>query len=211
MYDPLGQLGLIVEVPIRRDDAQDRQLPTALAKLVLYRTEDQAQSRPSTITRLASHLWYWLKPDENLYAAPLVPYLSDRKMRDFLTASDLEATSEQIDQQSYLIRCPNHAAVTKILSGCSSEGIVFLVDKDGCSARETLASIDEYRGDYRGYEVPFMSRLSVHGGFFFFAESHGSIEVLGTADFVRTRCLVPLFKSILNSSIADEVGQSDRE
>ena len=199
MNDRLDNLGLIVEVPIRFEDARTRQLPEDVGKLILYATENSGESNFSNPSRLAKQLWRWVEPDEHLYAAPFVPYLSERKMKHFLASNDLEAESEKTDPQTYLIRCANEQAITKILSGCASEAIIFLMDKDGCTSRKTLASVDEYRGDYRGYEVPFMRRLPAHGGFFFYASSHESIEVLGTIDFVLTRCLIPLATAIVST------------
>ena len=77
---------------------------------------------------------------------------------------------------------------------------MFLTDTDGSSARETLAAVDKYTDNYTAYETPFMSRLQVRGGFFFFAETHESLEVLGTRDFIRRRCLASLCEEVLRAS-----------
>ena len=185
----LENLGVLLEVPISGNEARTRQLPETVGKLVLYAVEKTKVMRAPNMTRLAHWLSRWVEAGESLYASPIVPFLSEKKMADFLASSGLETETVRLDAQTYLIRCPSDDAIASILEHCTSEAIVFLTDTDGCSAHETLVAVDKYAGNYRGHETPFMSRLDAHGGFFFFAETHESLEVLGTEDFIRRRCL----------------------
>jgi len=159
--------------------------------------------------RLAQWLSRWVEAGECLYASPVVPFLSVKKMADFLASAGLEADTVRIDVQTYLIRCSSANAIANILEQCTSETIVFMTDIDGRSAQETLVAVDKYAGNYRGHETPFMSRLGAHGGFFFFAETHESLEVLGTEDFIRRRCLGPLFEEAIRATAVSyvEVGR----
>lgn len=185
----LDNLGILVEAPMSRKEVSTRQLPETLGKLVLYAIEKTKEAHASNIGRLAQWLWRWVEAGESLYASPIIPFLSEKKMADFLASSGLKAETARLDVQTYLIRCSSAEAIASILEHCTSETIVFMTDTDGCSAQETLVAVDKYAGDYRGHETPFMSRLDAHGGFFFFAETHESVEVLGTEDFIRRRCL----------------------
>lgn len=189
----LDHLGILLEVPLSRKEAHTRQLPETVGKLVLYAVEKTKEERTHNMIRLAQWLMRWVETGETLYASPIVPFLSDKKMANFLASSGLEADTVRMDAQTYLIRCSSENAIVSILLCCTSEAIVFMTDTDGCSANETLAAVDRYVDDYRGYETPFMSRLDAHGGFFFFAETHESLEVLGTEGFIRRRCLGSLF------------------
>lgn len=182
-------LGVILEVPISESESRTRQLPKKVGKLVLYAVEKTKELHTPNIARLAQWISRWVEVDESLYASPIVPFLSEKKMAEFLSSSGLEEETVRIDVQTYLIRCSSDDVIANILEHCKSETIVFMTDNDGCSARETLVAVDKYTDNYRGHETPFMSRLDVHGGFFFFAETHESLEILGTEDFIRERCL----------------------
>lgn len=197
----LENLGVLLEVPISVSEARTRQLPETVGKLVLYAVEKTKEMRASNMVRLAQWLSRWVESDESLYASPLVPFLSEKKMAGFLASTGLEADTLRMDVQTYLIRCSSHKAVASILDRCTSEAIVFMTDTDGRSAQETLVAVDKYAGDYRGHETPFMSRLHAHGGFFFFAETHESLEMLGTEDFIRRRCLIPLLDELVRTKM----------
>lgn len=196
----LDHLGILLEAPLSRQEARTRQLPESVGKLVLYAVEKTKEERASNMARLAHWLSRWVVADESLYASPIVPFLSEKKMTRFLASAGLEADTARIDVQTYLIRCASENAIGSILEFCTSEAIVFMTDTDGCSARETLVAVDKYAGNYRGYETPFMSRLDAHGGFFFFAETHESLEVLGTEDFIRRRCLNALLDEVVRAT-----------
>jgi len=195
----LENLGVLLEAPISASEAHTRQLPKMVGKLVLYAVEKSKATRAPNMTRLAQWLSRWVEAGESLYASPIVPFLSEKKMAAFLASTGLEADTVRMDAQTYLIRCSLDNAIANILDQCTSETIVFMTDADGRSARETLVAVDNYPGNYRGHETPFMSRLEVHGGFFFFAETHESLEVLGTEDFIRRRCLRPLFDAAVRA------------
>jgi len=185
----LENLGVLLEVPISGNEARARQLPQTVGKLVMYALEKSKEMRALNMTKLVEWLSRFVEPGESLYASPLVPFLSDKKMAVFLASSGLEADTVRLDTQTCLIRCSSDDAIASILDNCTSEAIVFMTDTDGCSAHATLVAVDKYAGNYRGHETPFMSRLDAHGGFFFFAETHQSIEVLGTPVFIWRRCL----------------------
>ena len=197
----LDNLGVLLEVPISGSEAHTRQLPETVGKLVLYAVEKTKETRAPNMTRLAQWLSRWVETGESLYASPIVPFLSEKKMADFLASTGLEADTVRMDVQTYLIRCSSEDTIVSILDRCTSEAIVFMTDTDGCSAQETLVAVDKYAGNYRGHETPFMSRLDAHGGFFFFAETHESLEVLGTEDFIRKRCLRPLFDAAVRAGV----------
>lgn len=196
----LTNLGVLVQVPLSESEARSRQLPVDVGKLVLYPVDMSREEPTSRMMRLAWWLWRWGESYGSLYASPLVPFLSEKKMAKFLASTGIERDTARIDRQTYLIRCPSRDAIASILGQCSSEAIVFMNDTDGLSARETLVAVDNYQGDYRGHETPFMSRLETHGGFFFFSETHGSVEALGTRDFIWLRCLSPMLNEIASSS-----------
>ncbi len=196
----LQNLGLLLEVPISTREARTRDLPETVGKLVLYAVEKTSETRAANMALLAQWLSRWVEGGESLYASPIVPFLSEKKMGAFLALSGLEAETVRMDAQTYLIRCPSDDAIARILGHCRSEAIVFMTDTDRSSSHKTLLAVDEYAGHYRGHETPFMSRLDTHGGFFFFAETHESLEVLGTADFIRRRCLPPLFHEAMRAT-----------
>jgi hypothetical protein len=196
----LTNLGVLVQVPISESEARSRHLPVDVGKLVLYPLDMTREEPTSRLMRLAWWLWKWGESGGSLYASPLVPFLSEKKMGEFLASTRIERDTARIDQQTYLIRCPSRDAIASILGQCSSEAIVFMSDTDGLSARETLAAVANYQGDYRGHETPFMARLEAHGGFFFFSETHGSVEALGTKDFIWLRCLRPMLKELTRAN-----------
>ena len=199
----LDHLGILLEVPMSRKEARSRQLPDTVGRLVLYAVEKTKETRAPNMSRLSRWLWRWGRDDESLYASPIVP---EKTMASFLASAGLGEDTEQLDVQTYLIRCESENAIRSILQDCTSEAIVFLTDTDGCSARETLVAVENYAGDYRGHETPFMCRLAVHGGFFFFAETHQSLEVLGTEDFIRTRCLGSLCDETVRATTPTAAG-----
>ena len=205
----LENLGVLLEIPISESEARTRQLPETVGKLVLYAVEKIKETRAPNMIRLAQWLSRWVEAGESLYASPIVPFLSEKKMAAFLASSELEAETVRIAVQTYLIRCPSDDAIASILEHCTSEAIVFMTDTDGCSARETLVAVDKYAGNYRAHETPFMSRLDAHGGFFFFAETHESLEVLGTGDFIRRRCLRSLCDDAVRATTPTRKGVSN--
>lgn len=196
----LRHLGFLVEMPISGSEARTRQLPKTVGKLVLYAVEKTKEERAPNMARLAKWLWRWVEADESLYASPIVPFLSEKEMASFLASADLDGDTVRVDTQTYLIRCRSDNAIASILEHCTSEAIVFMTDTDACSAQETLAAVEQYAGDYRGHETPFMSRLDTHGGFFFFADTHQSLEMLGSEDFIRRRCLTPLIDEAVRTT-----------
>jgi len=196
----LESLGVLLEVRISGNEARTRQLPVTIGKLILYAVERTKEEHAANMGRLAHWLSRWTLTDESLYASPIVPFLSERKMEDFLVSSGLETDTVRVDVQTYLIRCSSKSAIVSILGRCTSEAIVFMTDTDGCSAHQTLIAVDNYVGNYRDHVTPFMSRLDVHGGFFFFAETHESVEVLGTEDFIRRRCLSPVLDEVARAT-----------
>jgi hypothetical protein len=200
----LENLGFLVEVPISGREARTRQLPETVGKLVLYAVEKTKEDRASNLARLAYWLWQWVESKESMYASPLVPFLSEKKMADFLASTRLQADTVRIDVGTYLIPCSSQNVIASILDQCTSEAIVLMTDTDGRSARETLLAVERYARDHRGYETPFMSRLETHGGFFFFAETHQSLEMLGTEDFIRRRCLRPLLAEVVRAKTSTE-------
>lgn len=116
----------------------------------------------------------------------------------FLASAGLAPETSRLGPQTWLIRCPGEHAIASVLEICTSEAIVFMTDNNVRSAHNTLIAVDEYAGDYQGHETPFMTRLDVHGGFFFFAETHQSIEVLGTPGFIWRRCLTWMVEEAVN-------------
>jgi len=205
----MHRLGITIEVPISMTEAHKRQLPETIGKLIVYPIEKTKDMYAQNVTELARWLSQSIKPAESLYASPIIPFLSGKKMTSFLASSVIELEPVQLDVQTYLIRCSTVEAIAHILAHFSSETIVFLIDSDGKCAHETLVAVDKYQGSYRGHEVPFMSRLYIHGGFFFFAETHLSIEVLGTEAFLRERCLHSFCDNVLSSRDFEEDGKGN--
>ena len=102
----LESLGVLLEVPISKSEARTRQLPETVGKLVLYAVEKTKETRASNMIRLAQWLSRWVEAGESLYASPIIPFLSEKKMAAFLASSGLQAETVRIDVQTYLIRCP---------------------------------------------------------------------------------------------------------
>ena len=185
------RLGFIVEVPMWPAQARERELPVGVARLLLYAL-GEPQSIDATIANdMATWVSRWSKPEESVYACPLVPYISDKKMKSFLSTHSLLDQTVRV-KQDYLIRCGSAAGIASVLQHCRSEVTVFIMSKTEEAVRQTLLFVDEYPGDFKTFEVPFLDRLPVHEGFIFAADGHASLEVFGTEEFILRRCLPPL-------------------
>ena len=182
-------LGIRADVPIPAREAVERELPSSIARVVVYSTEVGSQ-------RCRQALAHWLTDctfeGKTLVACPLPLFISPDKMEHFLDESGLLRDTVVLDAQTYLIPSLNPKATASIMEACSSETIAFMMARDMDEAQETAQALDTYPGDYKSFEVPFMTRLNIHGAFFFYAQTHESLEILGKPEFVIEKCLLPL-------------------
>ena len=100
----LERLGYVVEIPIWPAQARERDLPGNIAKLLLYALAEQSADGAEVANDLANCVSRWIKPGENIYACPLVPYLSDKRMKNFLSTYALTDRTVRVNLY-YLIRC----------------------------------------------------------------------------------------------------------
>jgi len=185
----LDQLRVHMEVPINEREASERGLPQSIGKLIVCSRDDPVVDRTGVIAAFSDFLLRIPNEGETLIASPYVPFLSQKRMNQFLEHNDLTEKTIKLDMQTYLIPCMSSSTLINILRNFSSEAIIFLTHSEMQVAKETFERADQYRGKYAGYEIPFMERLDTHGGFVFFAETHCSLEALGTRQFIFERCL----------------------
>jgi hypothetical protein len=182
------KLGYVIQVPIWPEEARGRSLPADIARFLLYDTECARALRDKVVSLLADQLLSWRRAPELVYACPLVPFLSSKRMDRVLSNHGMREKSVRL-RDDLLIRCEARPDIEWVLRECKSETTVFITSRSESDVCRTLELLDEYPQNYPSFEVPLLERREVHGAFVFASEGHASLEVLGTEEFVLDRCV----------------------
>jgi len=141
---------------------------------------------------MAAVIQAWKVPGEDVYATPFGVFLSEKKLMERLRKADLERETRCIDASDYLIRCRDAEAVAYVLEYCECESIILFYSREEAEAVETVSHVCRWSGDYKALELPYVSRINVHGGIISYAASHSGMFVLGLPAFVVERCMCGL-------------------
>jgi hypothetical protein len=174
----------VLELPIQLKDAKSRGLRRDIAKLLVMAKTEKAE-RESSFLGLAQLIYGSRNNDEVIHALPISGFASVEDYKKLLIEEgvechlDAELDDRKKKPRALLIECDTEKKCFFILKNINAEAILFYSTKRNDIIKESEKRLVE--ASVSGYiEKTFLKESEEYGFFIFFAESHMSLEILGT-------------------------------
>lgn len=180
-----SRLGFRLEVPMWAEEARQRLLPEAVARLLVFPHPSSCRGDGDSWNALSEWMWSCRGDGEHVLAWPILPYQSQKGIETALQRTGLMVKASEVNGD-WIIHCENPREIATVISVIRSEVTVFVFGRSESALRETIAALDRGPSNYPSFEVPLTQKISDHGAFVFFNADHNSLEMIGTEQFVRT-------------------------
>ena len=178
---------IILEVPICKEDAKNRKLPEQLSKLIIRVNEESVCSKEQQLRKLAELLCSWRKPNEILTAQPINLLISNTRAATLLREHGIE--NQLISNFSISITCKEPTEVYFVMTRIAAEAVVFFSISELASIHNIVNRVINSMALDNQYERPYVTNLRDCGVFAFYADTHRSLELLGTKRIIVSRSI----------------------
>lgn len=181
-----------LDVPLDEREACDRGLPRNIARLIIARRSGATPAQ-DMVPLFAEWMMRWRASGETIFVTPITAFVSDNRIGALVGRLGI---NHMLARPEHLFAVDEVGQLTGLLQDLKCEEAVIFYAKGVGMALQTLRAVVEFDGPYSCNSAPFLSRLAEHGAFGFYAESHGSLEILGDARFVCRRCSGELIQEL---------------
>ena len=183
------QFRAVLDLPLSAGEARNRGLGESVFGLVLA-PRDRRQVRADRVAPVfARWVARWKDPGLNVYLMPILLFASQGTLVSLVTRGYIRHWRVSDEP---LVACQDESALGIVFQELRCEELGILYARDDAMAEETARTVAGNQSRLRSHNAPFLARLEHHGGFVFFSDTHLSLEVLGTAEFVYDRCFAPV-------------------
>ena len=187
-----------LEAPITKKDCKRRGFPETIYKLLVQPQEATTRTPFLQIENFAQLLIGWTRQGEMLIANPIHLFIPKNGIQHYLDKQLIGGTP--IGDFSISITYMEKQDLVRVMSLEEAEAIVFFYvssekEKDRIEQRLINAP------PHGQYERPYLESLKDCEGFIFYAATHHSLEILGSATMIFERCLPPIIKGVTHKGV----------
>ncbi len=180
-------LEIILEAPIDREDAKQRGFPFNISKLIIRANSKKISSKVKRKQKISELLIKWGKVGESLIAQPINLFLSLPRLDALLRQHNLKY--QQASSCLFSINCNTPTEALLVLEKVDAEAIVFFHQTNPTRVREIESRVINCADSDSQYERCYLDGMIDYEGFAFYADTHESIEILGTHEMVVDRLM----------------------
>lgn len=191
----MASLYIRLDLPLPTVECESRDLPDGIARLIVAR-RDATDDRDSTIADLAHCIETWKPTGQCIYLVPLVLYSTVKHLRNFARTSGMpliECGSE------FALKCQTYEQIRLGLSGISCEELAILYSSSESVIEAMLRQLVDPTVNYSSHNAAFLIGPVQNDPALFFADTHVSLEVLGSPSVLLATCLKSLLPDVTES------------